>query len=337
MGVKAFSKVQLGKETTPGTAVAADVVWRGPFAGIKDSRETVVVEEDSGFVGPALRTYNPQVMAELAMPVTELTPEQGGHIFEAGIKAIGTGVSNGGGYKYDYTFPTTASNVIATYSMQTGDDQAAEVADYGFVKSLTLTANKGEAVKVSANWVGRQAASGTFTSGLNIAAVTHIQAGNGRLYIDDSGDGFGSTLIGAGNVMEAKLDLDTGIEPLFTVDSGSLVYSGHYFNEDAYSGELSLKMVHKGTANTELSKWRNGTPRLVQLEYRGEPFSSGSAGDLDGYKGIIIKFPGVYTEFSEIKHEDGLSIQEAKLRLGYDAVNSNPGGIAIINELSALP
>ena len=50
-GSRALRKIQLGKETTAGIAVAATTLWRG-MGTVKDNREVVFPEED----GPAITT-----------------------------------------------------------------------------------------------------------------------------------------------------------------------------------------------------------------------------------------------------------------------------------------
>jgi len=37
-GAFSANTIQIGAETTAGTAVAADIVWRGPATGIEDTR-----------------------------------------------------------------------------------------------------------------------------------------------------------------------------------------------------------------------------------------------------------------------------------------------------------
>ena len=48
-GIKACRKIQLGKETTQGTKVNADIVWRGTGA-IQDNLEQVFPVEDIGIL-----------------------------------------------------------------------------------------------------------------------------------------------------------------------------------------------------------------------------------------------------------------------------------------------
>lgn len=341
MGHKALSKVQMGQEATAGTAVAADFIWRGPFAGLKDARKTEAVEENLGVALKSSRKYASQLMAEFSMPVTNLTPEQAPHIFEAGIKQVNTGVADGAassGYQYAYPFPLTSLNTISTYTIETGDETQAEEAEYCFVKSFTITAVKGESVQISAEWAGRQVTNATFTGALSAPTVSEIHSTSGTLYIDPTTNPFGTTAVGAGNVLEATLNVTTGLVPLFTIDSGQLYFHSMHFDSDTFEATLEIKFIHDTAAVAEKTAWRANTDRLVQLEFLGDAYGTAGTGTLlGGYKGIQIQFPGSYQEFSAIEHEEGKSIVTATLTGGYE--NSSGEGLQIIvcNELTSLP
>lgn len=341
MGHKALSKVQLGQETTSGTAVAADFIWRGPFAGLKDARTTEAVEEDIGVALKSSRKYASALMAEFSMPVTNLTPEQAPHIFEAGIKQVNTGAADGtasSGYQYVYPFPKTTLNTISTYTIETGDESQAEEAEYCFVKSFTISAVKGESVQISAEWAGRQVSNATFTGALSAPTVSEIHSTSGLLWIDDPGSGFGTTPVTAGNILELSLSVSTGLVPLFTIDSGQLYFHSMHFDSDSFEASLEIKFIHDTLAVTEKGKWRANTDRLVQVQFKGDAYGTAGTGTLlSGYKGIQIQFPGSYEEFSALEHEEGKSIVSATLTGGYQ--NSSAEGLDIIvcNELTALP
>ncbi len=59
-----LGKLQLGKETTPGTSVAATSVWRGAASFISDDRVVKIVEEQVGILGSTNRSYISELMAE---------------------------------------------------------------------------------------------------------------------------------------------------------------------------------------------------------------------------------------------------------------------------------
>ena len=109
-GVKKLRKIQLGNETTAGTAVVAVDLWRGEGT-IEDQRETVFPTEDVGFLPGVGRVYTPKLLAAITMDPTPATFEQLRHICEAGIRTdtAGQDGARGSGYIYDYIFGTTAA------------------------------------------------------------------------------------------------------------------------------------------------------------------------------------------------------------------------------------
>ena len=84
-GIKKLRKIQLGKETTAGTAVDATTVWRG-MGTIEDGLEKVFVDEDIGYKSGVDRTYIPKVEARLDLDEIPATYEQILHILEAAVE-----------------------------------------------------------------------------------------------------------------------------------------------------------------------------------------------------------------------------------------------------------
>jgi len=71
-----LGKLQLGRETTPGTSVAATTVWRGAASFIEDQRLVKIVEEMVGILGGTNRSYIPELLAGVKLSETEATFEQ---------------------------------------------------------------------------------------------------------------------------------------------------------------------------------------------------------------------------------------------------------------------
>lgn len=340
MGHKALSKVQLGQETVKGTAVAADFLWRGPFAGLQDARSTEPIEEDLGIAMKSSRKFSAQVLAELSLPAAALTPEQSPHIFEAGIKQVNTGVADGtssSGYVYSYPFGLTTINDVSTYTIETGDEDQAEEAEYCFVSAFTISAVKGQVVEISSDWMGRQVQNATFTGALSAPAVSELAAVNSVLYIDDPSGTIGTTQVSAGNILEWSLEVTTGRVALFTADSGNLYFVEQYFNIDEVEAVLEIKWLHKSDAVAEKAKFQSSTNRLIQIDVLGDAYATpGTGTDLNGVKGLRIQFPGSYDEFSAIEHEDGKSIVTATISGGYDAESGEVLTINVYNEDTTL-
>ena len=228
MGQKWAQKIQLGRETTAGTAVAATSIWRGVGGMIKDVREVTMVEEQVGFVQNILRSYIGSIGGSLSMAATPATFEQLPHILEAGIKTVGTGAADGvgSGKIYDYVKGTTSIETLKTYTIETGDNQQAEEMEYSFVESFTLSAARGEAVMMSADWIGRQVTNTTFTGSLTVPTVDEVLAGTGLLYIDANSGTIGTTAV-TGTLLDWELNVTTGWRGKWTNDTGQEPHPGN--------------------------------------------------------------------------------------------------------------
>lgn len=341
-GARWAQKVQLGQEATAGTPVAATDLWRGIGGMLEDVRDTVRVPELLGTAAPGVRTYNPRIMARLAMAATPFTPEQGLHIFEAGIKGAVTATEDGtggSGYVRDYPLGLTTANTLKFYTIESGDNNQAEEAEYCFVESFTISAQAGGVVEVSANWIGRQVSNTTFTGAITAPAVNDLLASNAEFYIDEPSGTIGTTQITAGNLLGWTLNVNTGWRGKWTTDSGQLYFLFAYFDLESFSAQLQLKWEHDTSAVTEKGKFRSNTNRLIRIDTLGDDYATpGTTPTLGtGQKGLRVDFPGSYTEFSALDAEDGNSIINATLEGGYDTESGEVLTLTVCNELSAVP
>ena len=328
-GVKSLRKIQLGRETTAGTAVEATAIWRG-LGTIEDTRSVVYDEEDVGLFAGTTRNHTEKYGAALSM-TGAATFEQLPYILEAGLDAVNTGsVDTGGsGYIYKYVVNSAATEP-ATYTIEGGDNKGAEEMEYSYVESFTLTAEPSTAMQVSANWVGRQVSTSSFTGSLSLVEVEDILSSKGQLWIDTTTIG---TTTASQTLMGATLNWNTGLLAKYTIDSGELTYS--WVQPTRPSGTLELTYEHNDTAIAEKAAWRAGTPRLFRLLWQGSALSS--AGDTYTYKTLQVDCAGRYEKFSAIADRDGNDIVTATARIGYEEDADLALEITVVNETEALP
>jgi len=332
-GVKALRRIQLGRETTAGTIAVATSYWRG-VGTIEDQREIVFPEEDVGILGGVDRTYIPKLLAGITLGDAPATFEQLPHVLEAGIKAIGTGAADGtqGSDKiYAYAFPTTSLNTIKTYTIEGGDNQQAEVMEYGYVDSFGISGNAEEALVVSSEWIGRQVANTTFTTTATIPTVEEILFGKGKLYIDTAGGTAGTTQV-TQTLLGMELSVKTGIIPKFTAD-GQIYFS--FIQYVMPELELKLTYEHNGSAVTEKTAWRDQTPRQIQLKFEGSAVQT--AGTLYSVKTLKIDLLGKYEAWEALDEQDGNSIVSCTFRSRYNATAAKHATITVVNELTSIP
>lgn len=331
MGIKAFRKLQLGREAVAGTAVPATTLWRG-LGTIEDQRETVEVDEDVGLFSGADRTYSGKLGALLPMEAVPASFEQFPHILEAGILAIGTGVADGAGAGkiYDYTIPETTANAIKTYTIEGGDDQEAEEMEYSFVQDFALEGKPGEPWMISANWLGRQVTVSSFTGAITVPTVEDMLFSNTKFYIDPVGSAYGTTLK-SNTLLGASLKFKTGWKAVFAAD-GQLYFS--FIKGVKPTITLEITFEFNTTAVAEKVIWRAQTPRKIQLKCEG---SAITAGTTYSKKTMIINLVGKWSKFSKIGENEGNDIVTGTFNGKYNATAADAGDIIIVNTLATIP
>jgi len=329
MGVKTLRKLQFGTESTKGTLVAATTVWGGTGT-IEDMIDVKLADEDVGLMMGRTRTYVASKGAKLTTEA-EATFEQLPVIFDSGVKTV-AGSQDGAGtdYIYTYALPTTAANVIKARTWEGGDDAGAEVMEYGFVTDFKLTGKFNEAIKMSAEWAGRQVAVQAFTAAIAVPTLSVIPFNTGILYIDPTTT-FPATTAKSNTLLSMEFGGKTGFVP-FPAASGNLYFGA----EKQVAPEFELKIVfeHDATSVAEKVAWRAQTPRAIRLKWTGA--AVGTGGTTYSVKTFIIDVTGVWTKFDKIGEENGDDIVAGTLVCRYDAVEPTSGQFIIVNELSAL-
>ncbi len=326
-------KTQIGREATAGQAVAATVIWRGPFASLEDARTKTVVEENIGLSVTAERTYTSQYLGRLSMPATELTFAQVVHILEAGIQAATP--SGAGPYIYTYSLPTDNSvNTIKTYTIEcvpviaTADYREMP---YSFVEEFTFEGTAGEAWKMSANWVGQKLDTGTATS------LSTLQTGNDiipammpktKLYIDATGGTIGTTQK-TGVLMGANIRVRTGWV-VVPIGDGNLYFAKIKFTKPEVTFSLTLELEQDVAASTvaaERAIYESDAVRLIQLLVDGASAS----------QQLTIKFAGKYDKIGGYTNSNGNTTVTLEGHAVYSAADTLFFTTIVKNLLSAVP
>lgn len=329
-GIRGLRKLQLGQESTAGTAVAATTIWRG-MGTLKDDREIIFPEEDVAYISGIDRSLTPKLQASLSMDEIVCNFEQVPYLLEAGIQTA-TPTTEGSGYLYTYTLPTTAKKTIKTYTIEGGDDQEAERMEYSFVQSLSIGGEAGGPLNMSAEWVGRQAAVNAFTGALSVPAVEDIPFSVGSLYIDDVSGTHGSTQVSS-TIISASLNLTTGWVPRFTL-SGQKYFSSHEFNAGALEAMLELTFLHNSSAASEKVNWRAETARKIRLEWLGTALTT--AGSTFSNKALQMDLVGKWQSFDKLDENEGNDVIAGQFRCRYNATAASFGILRVVNNLSAL-
>jgi hypothetical protein len=331
-GVKALRKIELGLETTAGTAVAGSVVWRGTGTA-QNLQEVVFVDEDVGLLPQVDRTYVPRLGVEVTLDETPATFEQIGYILEAGVKAVTDSPvtdTGGSGYIYTYTFPTTTANTLNTYTIEYGDDQEQYETEYAHCTEFTISGAAGEAVMMGATFVGRQETECDFT-GTALAAVEEILFQKGKLYIDTAAGTLGSTQV-TSTFLGFSLTCTTGVVGFFTGD-GNLYFTATKTVRPELVCDITFE--HDDTGEAQYEAWGAETAEQIRILITGAALTT--AGATYTYKTLQIDMAGKWENFPGLEDQDGNNVRTGTFRASYDSTAALFAVITVVNELSSLP
>jgi len=318
-GVKKLRRIQLGLESTKGTAVAATAQWRGP-GEFTDGREVVIPDEDVGYLVAVDRGYSPKVAAGFELQEVPATFEQIAYPFSAGLADVVSGAANGGttnGYKYAYTAPTTALPTTKAYTFEAGDNQQAYEYEYAACKEINLSGKSGEPIMLSSSWFARQESKCTFTAELTPPTVEEILFQRGKIYCDAVGGTLGSTQL-TNTWLAFNLKILTGLQPVFTGD-GNLYYSFDKCIGPTITGSLTFEHDTVGVARKDdfvaltAKKFRmlflgsaltgtggTFTTKAAQLDFVAKLTSVYPIGEIDGNDILKVNFQAVFNSTANL-------------------------------------
>lgn len=338
-GRKALRKVQFGRESTPGTAVAATVIWRGPAALLEDDREPEFVEEDVGLIGGTDRTHITHTPGKISFAETSATFEQLQHPVANMFGGPVAGVADGAGTGRIYTNPIPTTGAPATnraWTIEGGDDTEVEQAAYAKVSKLTLSGASNKPVMVGFDAFSRAVAplGGGFTAALSLVAVEDILFNLGKLYLDPVASAYGTTQV-AKQWHGFKLTIESLWVPLTTGD-GSLDFQLAHYAGHKISGEVTFLHDTAALGNSgEKANWRTQTPRRMQMRFEGSSFAT--AGTTYSKKTLILNLPIKWKKFGPLADNDGVDIVVGQFESRYNTTSGDAGSIIIVNDQATLP
>lgn len=332
-GIRSLRKAQIGLESTSGTAVAATAIYRG-LAEIDDQSKPVFPVEDVGYLSGTNRAYIPKTTVNVNMPDHEATFEQLGYVLSAGVEDVVSGTTNGGttnGYTYLYTFPTTAEQTRKSYTIEAGDNTQAEEVEYCQVRGFKLSGAAGEAIKLSADWFGRNRATATYTS-LALTDVEEILFQNAKLYIDAANGTIGSTQA-TNTFLGFDMSVDTGVRPIWTGD-GSKAFS---FTKTVQPEILlTVTFEHDAVALARKADFAAGTERLIRILVTGSALTG--TGGTYTTKILKIDMAAKVESINPLGETDGNDTLQVTFRARFSTA-PNPdlfANILVCNTLAAL-
>jgi hypothetical protein len=332
VGIVGLRQLQIGKETTLGTAVACTTFLRME-GSIKDESKPEYPKEDLGYIRGVGRSFVAKEDGTIEIKGTPCTFEQLPYFGNMTLSGV-TGVQDGAGTGYVYTqpFPTNSILTPYTYTIRHGDNQQAELVTAVFCEELTI---KGEAEKpwtIDAKLRGWPRGTTTFTGSLTIPTVEEVIFGLSGLYIDAPGGTIGTTQITDG-FRGFELKISKVFQPRWQGNLANKYYTRLVMNSEPEI-TLKIKLDHDSSAVAERAARRALTHRLVRIKAEGSTL--GTAGTYTK-KTILLDCVGSYMEPEPYDDDDGVTSLEFSMGTHYNATAALGGRIVTVRESSTLP
>lgn len=326
MALTAFRKVQIGLESTSGTAVAADKRVYGTFTVTPNDEKHTPTDEDGRL--SSFRRIATVKKATSAVFSGDVDFETLVDWLSMCMKGSITPVQQGATAAYLWTFVPSivAANAQDTYTFEYGDEQQVFEFDFGFVQSIVISWEEGQVAQLTVNLMGRDLTKVSFTSVSDNALVEELVASNLKVYIDGLYANLGSTQKTA-LVPRGSVTINSGLVPVWYAD-GSLEFS--VIKENKRSMEIQMDLVMEADGITEYDAWKADTLRAVRLEFTGieiaTPYDYLLTIDMIGH---YISEPTLYSD------SDGVNIISMTLQSHRDA-SDNEYEVGVINQQTAI-
>lgn len=222
---RALTKMQYGKETTSGTAVAATKYLLAAPMALPQDKQVHFPTDQMGIRARSGRAQNYEYLARGTVQFDNEHPlyyQALPLLFSCGVKGgVTASEATGGQSDYLWTFtPTlTASNTPDSVTLEVGDDTQAFEMEYLQFERIRIAgqiAQDGAASPVTcdADFYARQVSATTFTGALTLPTVEPINAKLMRFYLDTAWASVGTTEK-TGTLRSFDIEILTGLHPKF--------------------------------------------------------------------------------------------------------------------------
>lgn len=288
MATRAFSKVQYGKESSKGTAVAAAKILAGAeIKGIPIDRKPVFIEDALGVRAASARAKAYELLVEDTLTIPACYFQALPMIFSCGLKGNVTASETTAGqadYAWAFTPSMTATNTPDSLTLELGDDEVSGEIEHVMFKSIKISGEIAQdggdsPVAVEVAYFGRQFTKSTMTGALSLPTMTTMSAKLARIYKDAAWANKGTTEL-ASILRGFEFEILTGLHPKF-MGSADRYFST--YGESIIGGMLTLTLEGNADAETIFDAYQSETAAAYAIKIAGPQIGTGTAHALNLY------------------------------------------------------
>jgi len=317
--------VQVGVETTLGTAVAANKLLQalsiepGPNIEVNSFRPrgykyptiTAIGKDYTTANLAGVLTFN-EIVYPFSSVLEKITPSQ-------------QGSSNA--YLWRFRPKYAQADTVASFTVETGDQNVAERAAGMVVNEFGLSFTR-DNVEVNGSMFGQKYETGiTLTASPTAIDLVPVLPSQVCVYVDDTLANIGTTQITG--AIQAEWNIANRFGMFWPLDCNASSWTE--LLEDEVNFTVKLTMDANSTAMGYLSNMRNGDVKYVRIEAVG-----GIADATYNYR-LTLDMKGAFNSVDPLKDQDGV------MAIGYEFVGipetttwNSPMNVEVVNLLSSL-
>ncbi len=347
--IHAATLIQIGKEITRGTGVAATrrILTKSASFRIIEELENMEGEMHGLLVRSVVAPVLTHKQTELEI-VTDLDFEQILFPLLSGVRGGVVPTQEGGAGPaelWTFTPAVAADPLIDTYtleyaerSMEASPVEIGLESQYGFVTAFNIQGGEEGVPQISYSIVARGAGMAASTASIALPTRTHVGNLKWTVFIDSTWAGLGTTQVSA-QVFNLNFGFSDFVAPARYLDGrGNLDFSTYEFRAGRV-GDLSFDIVidPSGQIATEDSLKGDGTMRFVRIEILGPAFAAPDAGF-----NHRIRIDGAYYHAGDSMVErggerEGQSMTSMHLLSTYDPTQAQDLKFSVQNTLATFP
>jgi hypothetical protein len=329
-GVEVFSRINLGKETVKGTAVARTRYFPGIVAGNFEIGDEINFHEAENR-GARVRVGRPGVVVREA-PTLKLATIDGVSYddlvlpWSCGLRGGLTGSGAGADKTWVWTQLNTGSHAYEAMTADVGDDVQNWILDYVMPTRWQLSSPFGGKTQFEADCFAQQATKGAASTPTPPAPVK-IPSDLWTLKFAATFAGLSGAAVNLAFLREWSFEYVPGIKPRWYQD-GNLFLGQHV--EGDISGLLSMEVESTALAVSEfVDKARAGTIDYVRLKAQGPPLGG-------SFYSVQADMPVFWSEPKPlISADDGVNLYSVVGKQAHDGTNGLV--ITLVCSLAAIP
>jgi hypothetical protein len=324
--------VQIGVETTPGTAVAA--LRRLGSIGVEMS-----VQADINARRPTGQKYaNLNVLgkewSELSLsgsPVYQELPYLFASLMSAPtVTPLLDGATPTGASRWVFDSNSFSADAPKTFTVEQGDAVRAQRAVYGLLTGLTIPWSRDE-VTVDGTMTARRVEDGiTMTPSAVMLGQTPVRPSELSVYLDAGSADLGTTKLT--RTISGEWSLASRFSPVWVVDAAQPSFVAQVESEPDAHFTLLQQANAEGMANLE--SMRGSTTRFMRLEAVG-PIIAGSGPTAIRHR-LILDMAGQVSSPNSFSDEDGVYAMEWEFGAVHDPEWGRALHVEVVTTLGAL-